>query len=343
MTSAEGPDSDSARPPAFVTGGTGVVGEAVLRSLVAQGRTVVALARSERAGRRLTALGARAVSGDVTDGGSLAGAMEGCDVVYHAAGLNATCLRDPAPLFDVNVGGSRQVIEAAARAGVRRVIYTSSATTVGERPGEVGREDSVHRGWFLSHYERSKFEAERAVMERAAVLGVEVVSVNPTSVQGPGRADGSARLLVLFLTGRLRFFVRTRFSLVDVDDCAAGHVLAERHGQPGERYLLSGASLELEDALALLARTTGVERRPRPIPRAIASAVGALAEVASGVSGRPLPLCREVVRTLLHGHTYDGSRAERELGLRYTPVEDTLRRTVAWLVAEGVVPQSAVR
>ncbi|MDQ3978740.1 MAG: NAD-dependent epimerase/dehydratase family protein [Actinomycetota bacterium] len=326
-----------------MTGGTGVVGGAVLRRLVAQGRTVVALARSERSSRSLTALGARAAPGDVMDPPSLAAAMEGCEVVYHAAGLNASCLRDPSVLFDVNVRGSGHVIEAAARAGVRRVIYTSSAATVGERPGEVGREDSLHRGWFLSHYERSKFDAERVVMERAGVLGVEAVSVNPTSVQGPGRADGSARLLVLFLTGRLRFFVRTRLSLIDIDDCAVGHVRAERHGRPGERYLLSGASLELEDALALLARITGVERRPRPIPRTIASAAGALAEVASGITGRPLPLCREVVRTLLHGHTYDGSRAARELGVRYTPVEDTLRRTVAWLVAEGVVPQSSVR
>ena len=343
MTSGESAPLRPANGAAFVTGGTGGVGRAVLRHLLAQGRPVAALARSEHARRVLAELGALAVPGDVTDASSLAAGMEGCEVVYHVAGLNATCLPEPSSLFRVNVDGSRNVVEAAARAGVRRVVYTSSATTIGERRGELGREDSVHRGWFLSHYERSKFDAERVVMERGEALGVEVVSVNPTSVQGPGRADGSARLLVLFLTGRLRVFVRTRLTMVDIDDCATGHTLAETRGRPGQRYLLSGASMDLEDALTLLARITGVERRPWPIPAGVASAAGLLAEVAGRVSGRPVPLCREVVRTLLHGHTYDGSKAERELGLRYTPAEDTLRRTVAWLVAEGVVPPSAVR
>jgi dihydroflavonol-4-reductase len=322
----------------FLTGGTGVVGRAVLARLLQEGRTVVALARSEKSERVLADLGAKVVRGDVTDRASLPPAMRGCEVVYHLAGYNATCLRDPSPLYKVNVGGSRNVLEAAAEAGVRRVVYTSSATTVGEPPGVVGREDTPHRGWFLSHYERSKFEAEQLVMELAPALGVELVSVNPTSVQGPGRAGGSARLLVAFLTGRLRFFVSTRFSLVDIDDCVTGHVLSETRGQPGERYLLSGACLELEEALALLARITGVERRPRSIPMPVASAAGLLGELAGLLARRPPLLCREVVRMIAHGHSYDGSKAERELGLRYTPIEETLRRTIDWLVREGVVP-----
>jgi dihydroflavonol-4-reductase len=327
----------------FLTGGTGVVGRAVLSRLIAEGREVVALGRSERSRRTLAALGASAVPGDITDPVSLHEGMKGSDVVYHVAGLNRTCLPNPAPLFEVNVSGSRNVVEAAARAGVRRVVYTSSATTVGERRGEVGREDSPHRGWFLSEYERSKFEAEQVARSRASTLGVELVCVNPTSVQGPGRADGSARLLVLFLSGRLRFFVPTRFTFVDIDDCAAGHVLAETKGVPGERYLLSGASLELEDALDLLARITGVERRPRSIPVWLANTAGVLGELGGRLSRRPLPLCREVVRMLVHGHAYDGSKAARELGLRYTPAEETLRRAVDWLVQEGMVPSAATR
>ena len=327
----------------FVTGGTGTVGRAVLSRLLGQGRPVVALARSQAAADALEAVGARVVRGNVLDRASLIDCMQGCGVAYHLAGANAACLRDPAPLFEVNVGGSRHLVEAAAEAGVRRVIYTSSATTVGEGKGEMGTEDTAHRGWFLSAYERSKWEAEQVVLERAASLGVDLVSVNPTSVQGPGRAGGSARLLVLFVTGRLRFFVPTRLSLVDIDDCAEGHVLAEAKGQPGRRYLLSGATLPLEEALALLARITGVERRPRSIPPPVATAAGAVAELAGRLSGRTPPFCYEVVRTLLHGHGYDGSRAERELGLRYTPVEVTLRRTLAWLVDQGLVPQTAVR
>src|SRR5439155_12196107 len=126
--------------------------------------------------------------------------------------------------------GSVNVIEAAARAGVGRMVYTSSAVVLGEARGTVGREDSPHRGTFVSEYERSKFDAERAVLRRAADLGVDVVCVNPSSVQGPGRASGTGEVLMRYLRGRLRFWLATTISLVDIDDCAEGHLLAEAKG-----------------------------------------------------------------------------------------------------------------
>src|SRR5436190_19303569 len=191
----------------LVTGGTGFLGRALVERLLSVGNLVKALARSDASSSTLGALGAEPVRGDVLDLEALAATMRACDVVYHAAGANAFCLRDPSPMFEVNVRGSRNVVRAAARAEVRRVVYTSSAATLGERKGTVGNEESPHRGSFLSDYERSKFKAERAVLAAAEETGIEVVCVNPASVQGPGRGSGSTKLLLDYLNGRLKAVV----------------------------------------------------------------------------------------------------------------------------------------
>ncbi len=322
----------------LVTGGSGFVGGAVLARLVAEGRPVRALARSEGAARAVEAAGARAVRGDVLDPSSLLEAMRGCDVVFHAAGVNAMCLPDPGPMLRTNVEGTANVLRAAAAAGVRRVVHTSSASAIGEPAGTVGREDTPHRGTYLSAYERSKHLAERRALELGRALGLDVVCVNPASVQGPGRVTGTARLLLAVARGRLPFLVDARFSVVDVADCAEGHLLAERRGTPGQRYLLSGATLTVREALDLFARVAGFRPRARFLPPRAALGVAGVVELAAGLLGRRAPICREVVRTLLHGHAYDGSRAERELGLRYTPVEETLRRALEWYRARGLLP-----
>jgi dihydroflavonol-4-reductase len=321
----------------FVTGGTGFLGQAIVEELVAAGRPVRALARSDAAADAMAALGAEPVRGDVLDRASLDAGVAGCEVVYHAAGANAFCLRDPSPLYEVNGDGSRAVVLAAAAAGVRRLVYTSSAATLGEERGSVGNEDAVHRGWFLSDYERSKFEAERAVLETARETGPEVVCVNPSSAQGPGRTGGTARLLLGYLNGTLSSAVDTRLSVVDIADCTRGHLLAEERGAPGERYVLCGASLTVREGLELLGRLTGLDEQPRFLPPRLALLLAGGVEVVGRARRRKPSVCREMVRTLLHGHTYDGSKATRELGLVYTPLEDTLRRTVAWYVEQGLV------
>jgi dihydroflavonol-4-reductase len=321
----------------LVTGGTGFVGGAIVDALVAEGRAVVALARSQDGARALEDKGARPVLGDVFDTEALDRALEGCDVVYHAAGVNAFCLRDPAPMFCVNVDGARTVVEAAARAGVRRVVHTSSAATLGEERGTVGSERSPHRGWFLSDYERSKHSGERAAFEAARATGIELVSVNPASVQGPGRTHGTARLLLDYLNGKLPVLVDAQLSLVDVADCTRGHLLAESRGRPGERYVLSGATLTVREAVALLGRVAGIDHSPRTLPAPLAQAGATAVEAVSRLRRRRPPLCRELVRTLLHGHAYDGSRATRELGLAYTPLEETWERTLRWYVDAGLV------
>jgi dihydroflavonol-4-reductase len=164
-----------------------------------------------------------------------------------------------------------------------------------------------------------------------------VVYVNPSSVQGPGRASGTGRFLLAALDGRLPVFVNTNVSLVDIDDCVEGHLLAAERGVAGERYLLSGIRLTVAEALALAADVAGVQCNPRIVPRALATGAGTVVEYAFKLRRRKPPVCREMVRTLLHGHRYDGSRAERELGLCYSDPRDTVRRTVQWARSEGLL------
>jgi dihydroflavonol-4-reductase len=277
------------------------------------------------------------VRGEGYDEDVLTQGMEGCVQAFNVAGVNELCVEDPRPMERMNVGGAVAAVRAAARAGVARLVHTSSAATIGEAPGTVGSERTPHRGWYLSNYERTKTEGERAALATSREVGQDLVSVNPSSVQGPGRAGGTGRILLAFLDGRLRVFVPTCVSLVDIDDCVTGHLLAAERGAAGERYLLNGMTLEISQALALAADIAGVERKPRLLPRRVATAAAAAVERGFRLAGRQPPVCREMVRTLLHGHRYDGSRAERELGLRYTDPRETLRKTVNWARTEGLI------
>ncbi len=315
--------------PVLVTGGSGYVGGAIVRRLVADGVEVRALVRSRRSEGIIRELGGRPILGDLLDPRSLAAAVRGCAIVFHAAGTNAMCVRDPSAMYRTNVTGTELVVQAAADGGVARIVVTSSAASIGEEAGTVGSETSVHRGTFLSRYERSKWLAERRALE----LGdgeLEMVIVNPASVQGPGRTHGTARLLAAAADGRLPAVVETFVSMVDVEDCTDGHVRAATLGKTGERYLLSGTSIASRELVDHIVRMTG-HRRPIVLPRGIVPSIGALVGGSGGLLRRDPPFCLELARTLLHGHRYDGSRAERDLGLRYTPLHETLRRTLAWL------------
>jgi dihydroflavonol-4-reductase len=322
---------------AFLTGASGLIGGALARGLAERGDDLVALVRSDAAERKLSGLGARTVRGDVLDEDALADGMAGCELLYHVAGVNSMCPADPAKLFHVNVRGAESAVRAAARAGVRRVVLTSSAASLGEPHGAVGSEETEHRGTYLSVYERSKHEGELAAFAAARRAGIELVSINPSSVQGPGRRTGTGRILIAYLNGRLRAFVDTYISIVDIDDCVEAHVLGAERGADGERYVVNGATITAREALAIVSELSGVRRRVRILPAPVARAGAALIEGLYRARGKTPPVCREMVRTLLHGHRYDGSRAARALGLDYTPVAETFRRTIDWAIAEGLV------
>lgn len=325
-------------PDALITGATGFVGGAVLQRLASEGLDVRALIRRPDQEALVRTRGASSVAlGDVADPKALTEAMEACRWVFHIAGVNETCMADPAPMYLANVDGSVNVVRAAAIAGIERVIYTSSLAVIGEKDGEVATEQTVHSGEYVTHYARSKHHAELAVFAEAGRLDVDVVAVNPTSVQGPGRTGGTAKILIGYLSGRLPFAVDTVLSLVSIGDTAEAHLLAAERGVAGERYLISGATVSVGDAVELLGRMSGIDRRVRFLPGWV---VGVLATVVGGVMrlfGKHPPVCREMSRVLRRGSRCNGSRAERELGLVYTPVEEWLAETIEWYRSEGLI------
>lgn len=327
----------------FLTGASGFIGGELCRLLVRSGDEVRALARSDASAGVVAERGAEPVRGTVLDEDALAAAMEGCTLAFHVAGINTHCPEDADELLRVNVEGTRTVLRAAARAGVRRVVYTSSAASVGEPHGVVGDETTQHRGSYLSVYDRSKHEGEIAAFAAGRSAGVEVVALNPSSVQGPGRASGNGKIIIAYLNGKLPAFVDVPVSVVDVADVARAHVLGAEHGRPGARYVLNGATIPSQEALAIVSRLSGVQDRVRIVHPGVARAAAVLAEGAARLRGRTSSLCRARIGTILHGHRYDGSLAERELGLEYTPVEDTFARTIDWAVAEGLVTRELPR
>lgn len=318
-----------------VTGGSGVVGAAVVRHLVERGDQVRALARSRTASERLSSFGASPVSGDVLDQGSLRALVEGAGQVFHVAGVNEMCSADPENMWRVNVEGTRAVMNACRQAGVERLIHTSSAVTIGEEDGVLATESTAHRGFYLSDYERTKTEAERLLCAHTGDL--DVVAVNPSSVQGPGRSTGTGKIVLAAARGKLPVAIDTTISLVDIDDCARGHLLAAERGQAGERYLLSGVALTMGEALDLLSRVVGHDVSPRFVSPKVLGLIAGPVGAAYRMLGKQAAICRETLRVMAHGHRYDGSKATRELGLEYTPIEMTLRNTIEWFENEGLL------
>ena len=317
----------------LVTGGTGVVGTPVVRYLVEAGREVRGLARSRASAELLAGMGAVPVRGDIGAPDSLPSAVEGVEVVYHIAGRVSFCPSMPERLYEVNVEGTRNVVRAARQAGVRRLVHTSSVVALGEEPGTIGSEATRHRGYYLSHYGRSKHQGEMVALSEAGDM--EVVVVNPSSVQGAGRATGSGGLLLMAVNGQFRYLVDTPISMVDTDDCARGHIAAEERGVPGERYVLSGFTVSLRQAVGLMGDLTGRSYPIRFIPRRLLAPLGPAADFA-GRFVSSVPICRETLALMRFGASYDGSRATSELGVEYRSARETFFRALESFRALGL-------
>ncbi len=320
----------------FLTGATGFIGGAILDRLLREGERVMPLVRREAAARQLAAKGAHPVVGDLLSPATYREALREAECVVHTAGLNVFCLTDPRPLYEVNVKGTRFLLQAAGEVGVKRVVYTSSAATIGEASGQVAVEETAHRGTFLSHYERAKFEAEQLALD-CARHGLPIVVLNPSSVQGPGRLHGTARIFLDYLNGRLPFITGTWFSFLYLDDCVDAHINAREMGRAGERYLLSGASVNIQELLQTLEEVTGLRRRLWQVGPKLALALSTAMEWGDRLRGRRPKFCRELIRSVLHGGRYDSSKAERELKLFFTPLREMVTRTATWYAQTGHV------
>lgn len=317
----------------FITGATGVVGGAVLKKLLARGDNVTALVRNDADADTMRTLGATPILGDVTMASGLSDAMWGASTLFHVAGINEGCPKDRSLMDRVNIEGAATVVEAAAHAGVGRVVLTSSVAAIGEAEGMIGTEHTRHGGTYVSAYARSKHIGEMAARQAASNTGVELIVVNPSSVQGPGRSSGSAELIRRVLGSKRPFLVDVAVAVVDIDDCAQGHLLAGEHGRPGERYILSGATLTVSQAVDIINHAAGTDIRPRWISPGLLHSIGIpLSRFVPSTK-----ICPDLIRSLLHGHRYDNSKSISQLGLRYTPISDTFSRTIDWFRTEGLI------
>jgi dihydroflavonol-4-reductase len=320
--------------PALVTGANGFLGAAVVRALLAAGTPVRAFVRAGSDRRNLAGLDVEVAVGDLTDRDSLAAAVAGCAAVFHVAADYRLWVADPKPMYRANVDGSVNVLEAAAAAGVARMVYTSSVAVLGINRDRTPADEStpVTLADMVGHYKRSKFLAEIAVRGRAAELGFPVVTVNPSTPIGPGdvKPTPTGRVLLDAAAGRMPAFVDTGLNLVHVDDVARGHLLALERGVPGERYILGGEDFTLERILKEVAQHVGRRASTIRLPH---WSVYPLAVAAEGLA----LLTRREPRVTLDGvrmstkHMYFSSRkAERELKFEWRDPRLAIAAAIDW-------------
>jgi dihydroflavonol-4-reductase len=333
---------------ALVTGATGFLGSHVARVLADQGAQLRLLVRPASDLRNLDGLngdrGVDRVVGDLRDAVSIEKALSGCDVVFHVAADYRLWVRDPDEMYRSNVEGTRYLLEAARKQGVRRVVYTSSVATMGfssgSKNGDVADEQSpVGIEDMIGHYKRSKFMAERVAVE-AARSGVDVVIVNPTTPIGERdiKPTPTGRIVVDFLKRKFPAYVETGLNLVDATECARGHVQALEKGKSGERYILGGENLTLKQILDRLGAITGLKSPTVKLPYIFALAAGVVDEVVTGrILGREPRATIDAVRMGRKMMFVSSAKAERELGWRMVPVDGALRRSVDWFLGNGYV------
>ena len=322
----------------LLTGATGFLGNHVARLLAERGERVRVLLRPGSDTRRLEGLPLERVAGDLRDAASLARAVEGVHTVYHVAADYRLWARDPREIYESNVTGTRNLLQAARIAGVARFVYTSTVATVAvPHTKSLPDERTVTSlEQMIGHYKRSKWLAEQEALG-AARTGMPVVIVNPATPVGPGDAKPTptGRTLVDFLNGRMPAYVDTGLNWVPVEDAAAGHLLAAERGTVGERYILGGENLSLKQVLDILAAISG---RPAPrvrLPHALALAAGYADAAVSHLLRREPRIPLEGVRMARHSMFVDAGKARRELGFAPGPVAAALERAVRWYQANG--------
>jgi dihydroflavonol-4-reductase len=312
--------------------------------LAEQGARLRLLVRPTSDLRNLDGVNADRVAGDLRDAVSIEKALAGCDVVFHVAADYRLWVRDPGEMYRSNVEGTRSLLDAARKQGVRRVVYTSSVATMGftseisSKNGKVADEQSlVGIADMIGHYKRSKFMAEQVAVE-AARSGVDVVIVNPTTPIGERdiKPTPTGRIVVDFLKRKFPAYVETGLNLVDATECARGHVQALEKGRSGERYILGGENLTLKQILDRLAAITGLPSPSVKLPYIFAFAAGVVDEMVTGrLLGREPRATIDAVRMGRKMMFVSSAKAERELGWRTVPVDGALRRSVEWFRDHG--------
>lgn len=326
----------------FLTGGTGFVGGAVTRRLLAEGHHVRALVRPGADTRQLDGLPVERVTGDLADLESLRRGVAGCDWVFHVAALYSFWGHTWQEFYQTNVEGTRNVLQAAAVAGAARVVHTSSIATLGLNADHspATEETPVSLTDMIGPYKRSKFLGEEVARDFAG-RGLPVVIVNPGAPMGVGdhKPTRTGRIVVDFLNGRMPAYVDTGMTVVDVDDVAAGHLLAATRGRIGERYILGGENLDLKRLLDLIAEEAGLTPVHRRVPHLVALGWGYADAGLARLDRTRVPTATPgSARLSYHHEFFSSAKAERELGYTWRPARDAVRTAVRWYRRNGYWP-----
>lgn len=330
----------SQKPRIFITGGTGFVGSAVVRRLLEAGFPVRALVRRDSSNlRNLEGLDIERVDGDITDSASLKQAMAGCDAAYHLAADYRLWVPDPKPMYAVNVDASRAIVEAAAKAGIQRLVYCSSVATLGNRPdGQPANEETPSTvNDMIGHYKRSKFLGEEAARQVAQQTDLPVVYVHPSAPVGPRdiRPTPTGKMVLDGISGKIPAFIDTGLNIVHVEDVAAGVLLAHEKGLPGQRYILGGQNMSLREIFNELAELAGCKAPKIELNPTLLTPVAWFGELGARITGREPRLHRDVLRMARKRMFFTSEKSERELGFRARPAVEALKDAADWFRANG--------
>jgi dihydroflavonol-4-reductase len=323
----------------LVTGATGFVGSGIVRALIGAGYPVRALVRDSSPRSNLAGLEVETFNGDICDADAVVRAMSGVRYLVHAAADYRLWVRDPGPMLRTNVAGTRTVMEAALRAGVERIVYTSSVATLALRPdGEVADETApLAETAAVGAYKRSKVIAERLVESMIARDALPAVIVNPSTPIGPRdiKPTPTGRIIVEAAAGRMPAFVDTGLNLVHVDDVAAGHVAALARGKIGERYILGGENVLLANMLRDIALLVGRTPPRLKLWRGPLYPLAVMAQTIAAMTGREPFLTLDGLRMSRYHMFFTSAKAERELGFVARPYTQGLRDAVDWFRGAG--------
>lgn len=321
----------------LLTGATGLLGNAIARALIADGRTVRALVRSREKAAAIVPNECELVAGDVTDAESVDAAVRGCDVIYHAAGLPEQWLADETTFDRVNVGGTRNLVVAALAARVGRFVYTSTIDTFRfPPPGHTFDESELDPAPKATAYERSKQAADR-VVTKALEDGLQAVFLHPSGIYGPGPATspGTNQLIADLVRGKVPMLLPGGMPVVHCDDAARGHLFAEKRAAIGARYILSESYHSLFDVAQLVQVATRTSKVPPVMPLGVARVVAALGERIAGWTKQPPLLPKGQLTFLQYQARPVSRRAERELGWLPRPFAQGLAETIEFLRSTG--------
>ncbi len=315
----------------FITGATGVVGKPLLKKLLQENHNVFGLSRNEENVKYLNSINVKVIKGNLFSNDLFDQLKDSkIDAIFHIAGVNKMCMKKPDEMFKSNIDGTKKIIELGNQLKVKKFIYTSSAVTLGENLGSIGNESAQHRGYFLSKYEESKYLAEELAFRHPKDF--EFVSINPSSVQGPGRVSGTAKLLISTLNKKYPLLIKNNISIVDIDDCTTGHYNGLLFGKDMNRYVLNSFQTSSSDLISALKRIFEWNGTPIYIPKTGLKIIAPIGNLIQLLSSSPPLICSESVRVLTHGHIYDGSKAKSELNLQYTNLDEFMKKTINWLI-----------